>query len=62
VGVALGPPHPSDVVNPSLGDRLPAPLEIDAVAPFLVWPMFVLLGLLVASWLDRSQDDEYVDA
>jgi hypothetical protein len=62
VGLALGPPHPSDVVNPSLGDRLPAPLEIDAMAPFLVWPMFVLLGLLVASWLDRSQDDEHVDA
>ena len=62
VGVALGPTHPRDVADPSLGDRLPAPLEIDAVAPFLVWPMFALLGLLMAAWLDRSGADEYVDA
>jgi hypothetical protein len=62
VGVALGPTHPRDVADPSLGDRLPAPLEIDSVAPFLVWPMFALLGLLLAAWLDRSESDEYVDA
>ena len=62
VGVAFGPTHPRDVTSPSLGDRLPAPLEIDAVAPFLVWPMFALLGLLVAAWLDHSEDDQYVDA
>ncbi len=62
VGVALGPTHPRDVVDPSLGDRLPAPLDIDAVAPFLVWPMFAVLGLLMAAWLDRSEDDTYVDA
>jgi hypothetical protein len=58
VGVALGPTHPQDVADPSLGDRLPSPLEIDAVAPFLVWPMFALLGLLVAAWLDRSDADD----
>jgi len=62
IGVALGPTHPRDVAGPSLGDRLPAPLEIDSVAPFLVWPMFALLGLLLAAWLDRSGADEYVDA
>ena len=62
IGAALGPTHPRDVADPSLGDRLPAPLEIDSVAPFLVWPMFALLGLLVAAWLDRSGADEYVDA
>ena len=62
VGVAFGPTHPRDVADPSLGDRLQAPLEIDAVAPFLVWPMFALLGLLMAAWLDRSEDDEYIDA
>ena len=47
LGVELGPTHPRDVADPSLGDRLPAPLEIDAVAPFLVWPMFALAGLLL---------------
>ena len=57
VGVALGPVHPRDVINPSLGDRLPAPLEIDAVAPFLVWPMFALAGLLLAALFDFSDDD-----
>lgn len=62
IGVTLGPTHPRDVTGPSLGDRLPASLEIDSVAPFLVWPMFALLGLLLAAWLDRSEADEYVDA
>ncbi len=57
MGVALGPPHPRDAPDPSLGDRLPAPLAIDAVAPFLVWPMLALLGLLVSAWLDRSEDE-----
>ncbi len=57
VGVALGPSDPRETVEPALGDRLPSPLEIDAVAPFLVWPMFALLGLLVSAWLDRSERD-----
>jgi hypothetical protein len=62
VGVELGPADPRDVADPSLGDRLPAPLEVDAVAPFLVWPMFALAGLLVAAWLDRREDAEDVMA
>ncbi|MGI9084542.1 MAG: hypothetical protein ACR2FE_04535 [Aeromicrobium sp.] len=64
VGVALGPSDPRELVDDprfaaglSLGDRLPAQLEIDAVAPFLVWPMFALAGLLLAAWLERSEDD-----
>jgi hypothetical protein len=56
VGVALGPSDPRDVVRPALGDRLPAPLQIDAVAPFLVWPMLALAGLLLAAWLERSDE------
>jgi hypothetical protein len=62
VGVAWGPVHPRDVTDPSLGDRLPAPLEIDAVAPFLVWPMFALAGLWLAALLDRRGDAEHVMA
>lgn len=65
VGVVLGPTDPRDIrtmAGLSLGDRLPAPHDIDAVAPFLVWPMFAVLGLLMAAWLDRSEDDTYVDA
>ncbi len=56
VGLLLGPPDPRDVADPSLGDRLPSQLEVDAVAAFLVWPMFALLGLLVSAWLDRTDD------
>lgn len=62
MGVALGPTDPRDVADPSLGDRLLAPLEIDAVAPFIVWPMFALAGLLLAAWLDRRGDSEDVMA
>jgi hypothetical protein len=57
LGAALGPSDPRETANPSLGDRLPAQLDIDAVAPFLVWPMFALIGLLLAAWLDRSDED-----
>lgn len=56
VGVRLGPSDPRDAVDPSIGDRLPSPLDIDAVAPFLVWPLFALIGLLLSAWLDRSDD------
>jgi hypothetical protein len=65
IGVALGPADPRESVHPSLGDRLPAPLEIDAFAPFLAWPIFALFGLLLAAWLERSEEsdpfDELVD-
>jgi hypothetical protein len=65
VGVALGPSDdprdisedPARVAALSIGDRLPAPLEIDAVAPFLMWPIFALAGLLAAAWLDRSDHE-----
>ncbi len=65
VGFTLGPTNPRDIrtmAGLSVGDRLPAPHDIDAVAPFLVWPMFALVGLLFATWLDRSEDDRHVDA
>ena len=61
VGIMLGPADPRETVSPSLGDRLPAQLEIDAVAPFVVWPIFALAGLLLAAWLDRSDDIEPSD-
>jgi len=57
VGVRLGPSDPREAVDPAIGDRLSASLEIDAVAPFLVWPMFALIGLLLSAWLDRSEQD-----
>ena len=61
IGVALGPADPRETVHPALGDRLPAQLEIDAFAPFLAWPIFAVLGLLLAAWLDRSDESDLVD-
>jgi hypothetical protein len=64
VGYTLGPPDPSKIRTMAglfVGERLPAPPDIDAVAPFLVWPMFALLGLLLSAWLDRSDDDHADD-
>lgn len=48
VGVAFGPPDPASVTGASVGDKLPQRLAIDAVTPFLIWPIFALLGLLIA--------------
>jgi hypothetical protein len=50
LGVALGPPSPTSVRGVQPGDTLPAQLAVDAVAPFLVWPIFGLLGALAATW------------
>ena len=56
VGVELGPPDPSTVAGVSDGDRVPARLAVDTPAAFLVWPIFGLLGLVVATWSDGRRD------
>ncbi|MBC7632739.1 hypothetical protein [Aeromicrobium sp.] len=61
VGVGLGPPEPASVTGPSIGDKLPATLAVDGITPFLVWPIFGLLGVLLASWLGRKDDAGDVD-
>lgn len=50
VGVDLGPPPPGSVTGVSVGDRIPAQLEVDGLAPFLVWPIFGLAGVIGATW------------
>lgn len=50
IGVAFGPPDPASVTDASIGDKLPQRLAIDAVTPFLVWPIFALVGLLFATY------------
>jgi hypothetical protein len=57
VGVLLGPPDPTTATGVTVGDRVPAELEVDGIAPFLVWPIFGLLGLIVATWVSRTHDD-----
>jgi hypothetical protein len=58
VGVALGPPDPSTVAGVQDGDRVPSRLAIDGVAPFLVWPIFGLAGVMVATWADGRRLSE----
>lgn len=50
VGVQLGPPPPDTVTGAAVGDRIPAELAIDSIAPFLVWPIFGLAGVMAATW------------
>lgn len=57
VGVELGPPPPATVAGVSVGDRIPSQLAVDGLAPFLVWPIFGLVGVVGATWAGaRSRD------
>ena len=57
VGVELGPPPPGSVAGLAVGDRVPAQLVVDGLAPFVVWPVFGLLGVVGATWAGaRSRD------
>lgn len=58
IGVAYGPVGPAAAVHPSVGERLPSKLAIDGLPPFLVWPIFGLIGLLTATWSSSDEDDE----
>lgn len=57
LGVRLGPPDPSSVKDVSVGDHVPARLAIDAVAPFLVWPIFGLAGFIATTLLGTRLDE-----
>lgn len=48
IGATFGPPDPASVTGTTVGDKLPQQLTIDSFAPFLVWPIFALFGLLLA--------------
>lgn len=56
LGVHLGPPDPSSVSGVSVGDRIPSELAVDGMSPFLVWPIFGLVGLIGATWMRRGED------
>ncbi len=57
VGVELGPPDPATVAGVADGDRVPARLAVDTVGPFLVWPIFALAGVIIATWADGRRED-----
>ncbi|MCW2769102.1 MAG: hypothetical protein JWR27_535 [Aeromicrobium sp.] len=54
VGVELGPPDPGSVSGVKVGDTIPARLAIDGVAPFLVWPIFALVGVVLGTMGQRE--------
>jgi hypothetical protein len=56
VGVELGPPDPSTVPGVQDGDRVPSQLAVGDLAPFLVWPIFGLAGVIGATWADGRRD------
>lgn len=55
IGVELGPADPA-TVGGAVGDKISAPLEVDALAAFLAWPIAGLLGVVLAVGLDRRPD------
>lgn len=57
VGVALGPEGPQAAVDPGVGDRLPSKLEIDGITPFIVWPLFGMLGVVLSTWMSKEAPD-----
>lgn len=58
IGVALGPPDPSTVKGAKLGDSIPEQLTVDAIAPFLVWPIFAIAGQFLAVYLSGNRGHE----
>ena len=57
VGMALGPEGPQAAVDPSVGDLLPSKLEIDSIPPFLAWPLFGMLGVVLSTWMSKEAPD-----
>jgi hypothetical protein len=62
VGVELGPPSPAGVTGVEVGDTIPSRLAVDGVAPFLVWPIFGLIGVVVGLTGRGERDGELLDA
>ena len=64
LGIVLGPPDPSRVKDLGVGDHVPARLAIDGIVPFLVWPIFGLIGfiatMLLGTRLDESEREQQV--
>ncbi|MEV7396122.1 hypothetical protein [Aeromicrobium sp. NPDC092404] len=57
VGVHLGPPDPASVKDVAIGDRVPAELAVDGLAPFLLWPILGLVGFIGTMLLVTTRDE-----
>lgn len=58
LGVVLGPPDPTTVTGAKAGDHVPAQFAVDAVAPFVVWPLTALVGYALSLYLSHQPDDD----
>lgn len=54
LGVAIGPDGPLGAVKPAVGDKIASKLVVDGVAPFMVWPILGLFGVLGATWTSHD--------
>jgi hypothetical protein len=57
LGVHLGPPDPSTVKGAAVGDQIPAELAVDGLAPFLMWPVFGLIGFITTMLVATTRDE-----
>jgi H+/Cl- antiporter ClcA len=58
VGMTVGPPEPATVSGLAVGDVLPDRLAVYGIAPFLVWPIAAMIGVLLATWgMGRADPD-----
>lgn len=48
IGVHFGPPDPATVKGVAVGGMIPQKLAVDSFGPFVIWPIFALIGLFVA--------------
>ncbi|MEJ7633413.1 hypothetical protein [Aeromicrobium sp.] len=54
-GVWQGPPDPASVTGVAVGDRVPAKLAVDGFSPFVVWPIFGLIGHILMTLLGTTR-------
>lgn len=58
LGVVLGPPDPESVTGVKTGSRVPAQFAVDAIPPFVVWPLSALIGYALSLYLSRDPDSD----
>lgn len=57
LGVALGPDSPRDATGVEVLQTVPASFAVDALAPFLVWPLSAVLSYTLAMYLSHDGAD-----
>ncbi|MFO6453966.1 MULTISPECIES: hypothetical protein [unclassified Aeromicrobium] len=63
LGIWLGPGPLEEVTGLKAGEQVSAPLAVDALVPFLVWPLVSVLSYTLSLYLstDGAEDDEEID-